>query len=84
MIDGNRMETERPDRVVTRRKSEGKRIPRRLTDEEWRNIISRREANVPVSYQTIANEIGCSKSTAWRQTKKYVNQTKMIQKDDSQ
>ncbi|KAK3821732.1 MAG: hypothetical protein J3Q66DRAFT_438521 [Benniella sp.] len=84
MIDGNRMETERPDRVMTRRKSEGKRLQKRLTDEQWRDIMSRREANVPASYQTIANEIGCSKSTAWRQRKKYETQTKLIQKDDSQ
>ncbi|KAK3821758.1 MAG: hypothetical protein J3Q66DRAFT_367431 [Benniella sp.] len=78
-IDCNGVETERPDRVENRSKS---KYQRRLTDEQSRDIISLRERQVPLSYQTIADDIGCSKSTAWRRTKKYERQTKLIQKYD--
>jgi DNA invertase Pin-like site-specific DNA recombinase len=79
-IDGNKIETERPDRVVTRNGYDGKKYQKRLTDEQLRDIISRRGGDVPESYQTIAKDIGCSKSTAWRQAKKYERQTKLCRK----
>ncbi|KAK3821736.1 MAG: hypothetical protein J3Q66DRAFT_438524 [Benniella sp.] len=84
VIDCNKMETGRPDQVETSSKPERKRLQRRLTDEESQDIISRREGNAPESFQRIANAIGCSKSTAWRKRKKYLLQTELSQKEDSQ
>ncbi|KAK3821731.1 MAG: hypothetical protein J3Q66DRAFT_398748 [Benniella sp.] len=72
VIDCDVMEIERPDRVENRSKLERKRPQRRLTDEESQDIISRREGDAPESFQTIANAIGCSKSTAWRKSKKHL------------
>ncbi|KAK3821724.1 MAG: hypothetical protein J3Q66DRAFT_367405 [Benniella sp.] len=80
VIDCDKIQTERPDRVETRSKSVCKRNQWRLTDEESQDIILRREGDVPESYQTIAKAIGCSKSTAWRKRQKFLHQTKLLQK----
>ncbi|KAK3821835.1 MAG: hypothetical protein J3Q66DRAFT_386551 [Benniella sp.] len=76
-------EAEHQDRVEVSSRTEGKRHPKRLTDEQSRDIISRLEGEDPESYQTIANDIGCSKSTVWRQRQKHLRQTKLVQKEDS-
>jgi len=76
-------DAEHQDRVEVSSRAEGKRHQKRLTDEQSRDIISRLEGEDPESYQTIANDIGCSKSTVWRQRQKFLRQTKLIQKEDS-
>ncbi|KAK3821723.1 MAG: hypothetical protein J3Q66DRAFT_398736 [Benniella sp.] len=83
VMDCDVMEKDRPDRVETSSKPGRKRLQRRLTDEESQDIISRREGNAPESFQTIANAIGCSKSTAWRKRKKHLLQTKLSEREDS-
>ncbi|KAK3821593.1 MAG: hypothetical protein J3Q66DRAFT_386399 [Benniella sp.] len=78
----DRHEAECQDRGEIRSKAEAKRPQWRLTDEQSRNIISRREGEEPASYRTIAKFIGCSKSTAWRHKRKHLCQKSMIQKED--
>ncbi|KAK3821837.1 MAG: hypothetical protein J3Q66DRAFT_367506 [Benniella sp.] len=81
--DCNRMEKERQDRVVACSKTEGRRPQKRLTCEQSRDIVSRREGEAPESFQTIAKAMGCSKSTAWRHNRKHRAQTKPRRKEDS-
>ncbi|KAK3821864.1 MAG: hypothetical protein J3Q66DRAFT_427854 [Benniella sp.] len=83
-VNCSTQEPERQVRVETSRKPETKRSQKRLTDEQSRDIISRREGEDPASYQMIANAIGCSKSTVWRQRQKYLRQTKLLKEEDSQ
>ncbi|KAF9362806.1 hypothetical protein BGX34_005463, partial [Mortierella sp. NVP85] len=83
-VNCNTQEPECQVRVETSGKPEAKRPQKRLTDEQSRDIISRREGEDPASYRMIANDIGCSKSTAWRQRQKYLRQTKLLQLKDSQ
>ncbi|KAK3821839.1 MAG: hypothetical protein J3Q66DRAFT_157250 [Benniella sp.] len=79
----NGMETERLDRVETRSKIRVKKPQNRLTDEQWRRIISIFEREDPPSYQSIANDIGCSKSTVCRTRQRHLDQTKPTQEGDS-
>jgi hypothetical protein len=77
-VNCNTQEPGRQVRVETSGKPEAKRSQKRLTNEQSRDIILRREGEDPVSYRMIANAIGCSKSTAWRQRRKYLRQTKLL------
>ncbi|KAK3821845.1 MAG: hypothetical protein J3Q66DRAFT_438586 [Benniella sp.] len=82
--DCDTQEKERQDRGVACNKTEGRRPLKRLTYEQSRDIITRREGEDPESFQTIAKAMGCSKSTVWRHKQKHLRQTKPMQKEDSQ
>jgi len=75
-------EADRQDRADASHRTEAKRPQWRLTHEQSRDIVSRREGDEPASFQTIANAMGVSKSTVWRHSRKHMDQSKPKQKED--